>query len=285
MTVDILDMIKKRNSLFSKVKKNRGNVDIYRQYCSLRNLVQRRIKDAKADYFNQSVVDCGKDSGKLWHHLKTLGYKAPKDDGGIVLESDGQKFFSPYDTAHLFNRFYTTVASSLVSRLPSCRGIFGRDFCSRFYRKKGVHGPSFILATVSRHYILKQLEAIKVDKSTGLDNISPRFLKDGAQLLVEPIAHIVNFSITSETVPSGFKNARVKPLYKKGSRLDVGNYRPVSILPVLSKILERAVNDQLNAYLTKKGLLYGFQSGFRKGFSTEACLLNLCDHVKVISLG
>ena len=50
---------------------------------------------------------------------------------------------------------------------------------------------------------------------------------------------------------------------------------PVSILPVLSKILERAVNDQLNAYLTKKGLLHGFQ-----GFSTKTCLLNLCDHVK-----
>ena len=75
-------------------------------------------------------------------------------------------------------------------------------------------------------------------------------------------------------------SAPLGPLPKKGSRLDVVNYRPVSLLPVLSKILERAVNDQLNSYLAKKGILYGFQSGFRKGFSTETCLLNLCDHVK-----
>ena len=81
-------------------------------------------------------------------------------------------------------------------------------------------------------------------------------------------------------MPSGFKKARVKPLYKKGSRLDVGNYRPVSILPVMSKILERIVNDQLNCYLKKRNLLYDFQSGFRQGFSTETCLVNLSDSIK-----
>ena len=64
-----------------------------------------------------------------------------------------------------------------------------------------------------------------------------------------PISHIINHSISSEVVPSVFKIARVKPLFKKGSRLEVGNYRPVSILPVLSKLLERAVNNQLNGYL------------------------------------
>ena len=106
------------------------------------------------------------------------------------------------------------------------------------------------------------------------------YLKDGAEFLVEPVSHIVNLSLSSEIFPSSFKKARVKPLYKKGSRLEVGNYRPVSILPVLSKILERAVNDHLNDYLTRKGLLYGFQSGFRKGFSMETCLVNLNDHIK-----
>ena len=87
----------------------------------------------------------------------------------------------------------------------------------------------------------------------------------------------------SETVPSGFKKARVLPLYKKGSRLDPGNYRPVSILSVLSKILERAVNDQLNEFLVKKGLLFDYQSGFRKGFSTDTCLMNLCDYIRTES--
>ena len=87
-------------------------------------------------------------------------------------------------------------------------------------------------------------------------------------------------SILSETVPSGFKKARVKPLYKKGSRLEPGNYRPVSIVSVLSKILERAVNGQLNEYLVKKGFLYEFQRGFRHKYSMDTCLINLDDFIK-----
>ena len=104
-------------------------------------------------------------------------------------------------------------------------------------------------------------------------------MKDGAAAIIDQVLHIVNLSISSEIVPTEFKKARVKPLFKKGSRLDAGNYRPVSILPVLSKILERAVNDQLNGYLVQKNLLYDFQSGFRKGFSTDTCLMNLNDFI------
>ena len=76
------------------------------------------------------------------------------------------------------------------------------------------------------------------------------------------------------------KEARVTPLFKKGSRLDCGNYRPVSILNVLSKILERSVHGQLVSYLTKKGVLSEAQSGFRPGFSTDTCLLGLTDFVR-----
>ena len=84
----------------------------------------------------------------------------------------------------------------------------------------------------------------------------------------------------SEAVPSGFKDARVIPLFKKGSRLDPGNYRPVSILNTLSKVLERAVCDQLTNYLETKKVLYGFQSGFRGRFSTETCLVELSDYIR-----
>ena len=180
----------------------------------------------------------------------------------------------------IFNEFYTKVAAQLVSNLPSVSGIFGHSFCLDFYRQKGISSTLFSLSPVSRVYIRKQLLSLKTDKSTGLDGISSRFLKDGVDILVGPVTHIVNLSISSEVFPSIFKKARVKPLFKKGSRLDVGNYRPVSILPVLSKVFERAVNDQLNTYLSRRGLLYNFQSGFRKGYSTDTCLMNLNDYIK-----
>ena len=87
-------------------------------------------------------------------------------------------------------------------------------------------------------------------------------------------------------VPNGLKSAIVKPLYKKSSRLDVGNYRPVSILPTISKILERAVYVQMEKHLKDNNILYEFQSGFRTSYSTDTCLINLQDGIrKEISQG
>ena len=89
------------------------------------------------------------------------------------------------------------------------------------------------------------------------------FLRDGADVIAKPVQHILNISILTEVVLYGFKQARVTPLYKKGSKLEAGNYRPVSVLCVLSKVLERAVHVQLTEYLNKRDLLYKNQSGFR----------------------
>ena len=139
---------------------------------------------------------------------------------------------------------------------------------------------SFKLSPVSTRFIFEQLSSLKAGKSTGLDGISVRFLRDGAELLAGPLCHIVNLSMTSEVVPSLMKDARVTPLFKKGSRLDCGNYRPVSILNVLSKILERAVHGQFVSYLTKGGILTENQSGFRPGFSADTCLIGLSEFVK-----
>ena len=102
----------------------------------------------------------------------------------------------------------------------------------------------------------------------------------GTDCIVTPVTHIINISINTETVPAAFKEAKVIPLFKKGSTLDPGNYRPVSILSVLSKILERAAHSQLSDYLEKRGLLFENQSGFRGGYSTDSSLIGLTDFIK-----
>ena len=174
------------------------------------------------------------------------------------------------------------VASSLVAKLPLPRGLFSTRSAvfEGFYREKRVRQGSFELSPVRTRFVFDQLCSLKDGKSTGLDGISVRFLKDGAELLAGPLCHVVNMSITSGVVPSLMKDARVTPLFKKGSRLDTGNYRPVSILNVLSKILERAVHGQFVSYLTRRGILTESQSGFRPGFSVDTCLLGLSEYVR-----
>ena len=87
-------------------------------------------------------------------------------------------------------------------------------------------------------------------------------------------------SINSGIVPDEMKFARVGPFFKKNSQLDVSNYRPVSILSIVSKILERSISIQLIDFIKENNLLYEYQSGFRGSYSTDTCLIHLLDYIK-----
>ena len=99
----------------------------------------------------------------------------------------------------------------------------------------------FVLHTVNEDFVFKELSHLNPSKSTGLDNIHARFLKNAAIFLKIPITYIINMSIVENKVPEELKSARVVPLYKRGEKSQVGNFRPVSILSIVSKILKRAV--------------------------------------------
>ena len=138
MNSEILASIKKRNDLLSRFKRDKNNESLYKDYCKVRNAVQRDIKLAKENFFKQGVVKNRGDSGKLWNHLKSLGYskKTSYSSSNIVLEDKGCKVFDPSAMARLFNVFYTSVASDLVKKLPNPHGMFCstgrifRNFCS-----------------------------------------------------------------------------------------------------------------------------------------------------------
>jgi hypothetical protein len=104
------------------------------------------------------------------------------------------------------------------------------------------------------------------------------FVYDHPDSIYTHFYHFLALSRPFQTFPD--KKARVIPIFKKGSRLDPGNYRPVSILTSISKVLERAVNTQLVDYLDSKNLFYEYQSGFRNKFSTDTCLIDLTDYIR-----
>ena len=109
--------------------------------------------------------------------------------------------------------------------------------------------------------------------------VSGRFLKDGANNLAKAIAKICNISILPGIFPSDWKVVKLKPLYKKGSKTDPENFRPISLLPLISKVIERILYDQVDNSLFQNNILYDYQSGFRKNHSTDLCLFFLNDKI------
>ena len=133
---------------------------------------------------------------------------------------------------------------------------------------------------MSEEKVLKYFLKLGANKATGLDGIPARFIKDSAIIVTVPIAHIINLSMITGVVPADLKSARVVPLFKKNDNTETGNYRPVSILNIVSKVLERVIYDQFEGYLLQNKLLFEYQSGFRRGFSTDTCLTHLLDHIR-----
>ena len=116
-------------------------------------------------------------------------------------------------------------------------------------------------------------------KSPGFDNIPGRFLRDGDKILSKKIAAIFNLSVLLAKFPNQCKKAKIKQIFKKGSKLEVVNYRPISLLPLISKVFEKCIHDQLQIYLTKFDIIYKMQSGFRSDFSTDTCLSHLHNEI------
>ena len=130
------------------------------------------------------------------------------------------------------------------------------------------------------------MSSLNVNKSTGLDNIGPKILKLSADVITPSILYIVNKSISISQFPDLWKEAKVKPLFKSISKDDINNYRLISILPTVSKLIEKWVEKQFSQYLNKFNSLHKSQSGFRPRHSTESALILMVDSwLKAINEG
>ena len=141
-----------------------------------------------------------------------------------------------------------------------------------------VHGHiKFNIPFINTEQVKSYIIKLDLTKASGLDDLGPRIIKLAVNLLSPPIAWLINKSIESGEFPSQLKIAKVYPVFKGGDKSDPSNYRPISILPTISKIFEKHVIKHLMAYLNKHKLLHKNQSGFRPKHNCQTALVKLVD--------
>ena len=138
----------------------------------------------------------------------------------------------------------------------------------------------FRFKPVTKSEVLKVLMSLKRSKSPGIDNIPPGTVKDAAKEIIHPLPHIINLSFASSTIPRDWKIARCVPIFKSGNTKEFDNCRPISVLPVFSKILERVVHNQLYEYLEGNEFLSSQQFGFRRNRSKPSAVVYFTDIVR-----
>ena len=137
----------------------------------------------------------------------------------------------------------------------------------------------FDLLPTEKDYILEILRDIDTSKAAGIDMLPGRFLKDGADVLAKPVTDICNLLISLNKFPRAFRLVKVKPIFKKGRKTNVLNYRTVSLLRILSKVIENVVQEQTTKFLNDNNIFYKYQSGFRSNHSTDLFLSFLNDKI------
>ena len=136
------------------------------------------------------------------------------------------------------------------------------------------HDDIFNFNFITIDEVIDALNLIQSKKSSGLDGISARLLKDGIHNIAGPLVDIFNLSLRTAIFPDDWKLAKVTPVFKNGNRNDCGNYRQISVISVVAKVFEKLVYQQLKSFMTINNVLVDQQSGFRFQHSTETTLLS-----------
>ena len=166
-----------------------------------------------------------------------------------------------------FNNYFSNVGPDLA------RSIGTSDYNFENYITR-TNAEFSCFSTITTSTICHLLNSLSKSKATGIDTISSKILEIASPVIADSLSYIFNQAIILCSFPSEWKIARVTPIYKNGLRNIPGNYRPISVLPVISEIMERILYEQLHEYLTENNLLSENQFGVRRSHSTATALLD-----------
>ena len=210
-----------------------------------------------------------KHSGNLketWNVINSSLGRKPKMTVINELIDEGKVFVQKEDIAEQMNNHFCSLGSKLASCIP--------DTVSQPEDFLGRTDLNFCFRPVNVGYILNLISNLKPSVSCGLDNISSRLLKLCSPYISDSICDIINHVLETGIFPDDWKKAKVHPIYKSDERNIPSNYRPISILPAISKIIERVMHSQLLEYFQAGNLLTESQSGFRPNHSTSTALIS-----------
>ncbi|CAG9134498.1 unnamed protein product [Plutella xylostella] len=257
LTDKIKGFMTKRDHAKYRYKKQPTEENL-KAYKELRNRCNRVCRDAKRRYIHTSIENC--DTSQLWNFLKTLGIGKSKANPNfdIDLSALNKHFSTP---PLILNDQIRTEALNHLSSLPipDC--------------------PSFNFKLVTGRDVKRCISDI-TSKAVGIDDISAHMIVMILDVILPHITNLINYSLLCSSFPSLWKKAFILPLPKVPNPTSLSQFRPISILPFLSKVLERLVFEQLSSYLSNNQLLNPFQSGFRPGHSTVTALIKVTDDIR-----
>ena len=259
---------KMRHRDFLKKKAIQTKSKHYHQaYKKERNELNKLIKKTKVEYFTNQINSCEKNPKEMWKTINKLTNKTSKITNISEINQNGNRVTDDATIANTLNEYFNEIGPKLASDLSQS----SRSPESYLLPCKS----RFQIQNVTIHEVFKSLSKLKTSKSTGYDGIPNKLLKDASDIIAPSLVHIFNASIMTGIFPNDLKVAIISPIHKSGSKTQCNNYRPISVLSAVAKILESLISKQLETYLEENGVITEHQAGFRRQHSTQTSLLNV----------
>ena len=243
------------------------------QYKTYRNIYNNLIRKAKALHWHNTLEKSKHDLKNTWKNINLIlgrNKNNLKHNFPDTFKYDNKTYSTKDDISNGFNNYFINVGPRLASEIPSmtCNNIPNINFPNSFYLTPTC--PAEVSNVINR---------LKSKTSCGHDEISPRLVKATAHSISQPISHITNMSFQTGIFPTDLKKAKVIPIYKNKDKSTFCNYRPISLLPAFSKIIERLAYNRLYKYIQMNKILDPSQYGFQSKISTNHAIIELQNRI------
>ena len=248
---------------------------LWPEYKRLRNKVTSELRKSVEAYFRDMVDENCNDPKGMWKVVNKVLNKDHDSLSPLSVTYEGQSIDKSGEIAEAFNNHFVTIGPKLAEKIE-CEES---DDPLKYIDNKGssADAPRFAFQKVTPDSIKREIHRLKSAKSAGHDKIPVRLVKDAADVLCTPLASIFNVSFEKGIFPNIWKIAKVSPIFKSGQKTDLCNYRPISVLSVFSKLLERIVHDQVISFMKVNAHFTKSQHAFQKLHSTLTSLINVTD--------
>ncbi|KAJ0176374.1 hypothetical protein K1T71_007553 [Dendrolimus kikuchii] len=267
ITPGLVRCMKHRDKLHLDHKKDPNDIVRKSTYHRYKNFCNNLLRKLKRDYEKNQLENNKQNPKKLWKSIQAVIGNHSKHSPATELLNNNS---SSSELINNCNEYFSTIGSQLADKLLKKLNKTERQL-ARNLNNKLFTSPvqSFFMTPTDEVEVGKLIDNLKIDSAPGLDGIRTAVIRETKREILSPLCHIFNVSLATGIFPSYWKQANLIPIYKNGLKNTPENYRPISLLPIFSKILEKIVNSRLSKYMETFNIISNIQFGFRQNKSTE----------------
>ena len=271
VTQGIINSCRNKHELF-KIKLSKPTIENITKYKNYNRIYNNLMRTAKKQYYSRLIEENKSNMKKMWQLLNTtIGKRNDKPIFPSHFTINNIHTSDKHTIAEEFNSYFSNIGHKTGQNVPVAPHTFTHYLPDPVVQ-------SMFLEPITENTIIQTAQKLKSKLSSGHDDISTKLLKETIAIISTPLSHIINISFVTGIVPDQLKIAKVVPIYKASDKTSLNNYRPISLLPAFSKLIEKIMFNKVMDFLNSHKLLYKHQYGFRPKHATIHPIIHFLNH-------